>query len=229
MARATAGPQRSGWVWLPAGIVLLSVLLILLSMAPIGPHSGLFSYPALFIVGVVGALAGCGVAALQASWIGEISEKRVVLRKPPLLQFFLVLWVVLLPLGLAGRDHLDSLELLRANRAAFSQLFDIFIALGIVGLPFLPLANPVWLECDPQASRYRYRAGVYPFRHSHRGELYDMLGLRVDDERGWYVMRVTWRAKRWKIVLGRFKDRKYANDLARQVSRAIGTSYWPAD
>lgn len=229
MARATAGQQHADGVWIPIGVILLAVLLILLSMAPIGPHKGLFSYPPLFVVGVVGALVGCGLASLRASWVGEMSEKRVVLRKPPLLQLFLIVWVALLPLGLIGRDHLDAVELFRANRTTFSVLFNVFVALGVIGLPFLPLANPVILECDPQNSRYRYRSGIYPFRQSHRGELYDMLGLRVDEERGRYIMRVMWRAKRWKIVLGRFRDRKYANETARRVSRAIGTSYWPAD
>lgn len=229
MARATAVNRTVTGVFGPGGMILLAILLILLSMAPIASNDGPIYTPLLCVLGILVALGGLFFAATRASWIGPVTETRVVLRKPPILIFMHLLWAALVIIGYVGETKVAGAPMLRAHHDLISMLFKGFIVLGFVGILFLPQAVPTTLICNPQTHRFVYRVGIFPMRTSHEGQLYDMLGLRVDEEKNRYIIRVVWRSKRWKIIAGSSGNMEKANEIGRRLTKAIGTSFWPAN
>jgi len=215
-------------VFQPGGIILLAILLILLSMAPIASSDGPIYTPILCVLGILVALCGLFFAATRASWVGPVTETRVVLRKPPILIFMHVLWAALVIIGYVGEMKAAGVPVLRAHHDLISMLFKGFIVLGVVGILFLPQAVPMTLICNPQTHRFVYQVGIPPVRTSHKGQLYDMLGLRVDEENNRYIVRVIWRSKPWKIIAGSSDSMEKANEIGRKLTKAIGTSFWPA-
>jgi hypothetical protein len=228
-SRAKSGSGSALFDYAPLAALLLASFVVWFLLRNASMLDQSIAHRLLLLIAALGVFGALLLLALRASWVVKIRPNRVVLRKSLLACFFFVAWPALLPVSFYLYQSIHDYRLLAAHSGVASMLLLVFMLVGAAGLPFIVKASPVSLICDPERKTYKYANGIPPFRRVSRGELYDMLGIRVDDEKNRYLVHVSWRARRWKIEIGRYGSRDRANDLGRRIAKAIGTSYWPAD
>ena len=223
------GGRKVAGDYIPWATVFVAILLIVVSTAEVGNISPIPLKPFLLMLGGIALFAGLLILAVRASWTVIITPTRVLIRKPFLKCLFFVLWPALLPIAWSCLDAMSREGFISAHRQLLAPLCYILVVVGCVGLFFIPNATPVQLDANPEKRRYTYKRGIPPFQYATKGALYDMLGVRVDEERDRYILRISWRAKRWKIDFASYSDRDVANTAGRRVAKAMGTSCWTAD
>lgn len=226
---AMVGGRKVVTDYVPWAAVLVAVLLITFSTMQMGSSSPIALKPLLLALGGLAMFGGLLVLAMRASWTVIIRPERVTIRKPFLNCLFFVVWPALMPIAWWCLDAMSHRGYFIAHRMLLAPICWVFFLVGLVGFFFVRNAVPIQLECNPETRRYTYKRGVPPFQYAAKGALYDMLGIRVDEEKNRYIVRTSWRARKWKIDFGSYSNREVANDAGRRVAKAMGTSCWTAD